>query len=104
MLRSHDSLQDTLLSGQVLPDDVSNLPVPLHTFLDERLLVRPEVTNQSLGDVIAVDLVTQLLSQHAPLLTHLVDLPLRANKDRIKQVFCPLTGSHHEFLPSLRVR
>ena len=47
-----------------------------HVLFYECFLVRTEVTNQTLGDVIAIDLVSQLLDQHCSLLLHLINLSL----------------------------
>ena len=73
------SHEDPLLRRQIGPDDVSDLPVPLHVLLDDALLLRPpQVADQRLDDVIAVHLVSELTQQHRPLLPHLLHLALRA--------------------------
>ena len=76
--RPHPSPEDVLLSVQVLPDDVSDLPMWLHLLVNEHLLVRAQVTNQSLGYILTLDLVSQLPHKSLTLLLHLINLTLRA--------------------------
>ena len=54
--------------------------MPSHLLVNKRLLVRAEVTNQSLGDVIFIDLVAELSYECLALVPHLFDFALRGSR------------------------
>ncbi len=63
-----NSRENILLRCKILVDDIRQFLVRFHLLIDEGIRLRPKVTNQILGDVIATDLVPELPHQHPPLL------------------------------------
>ncbi len=61
---------------QILPHNVSNLAMLSHLLVNEHLFVRAQVTNQSLGYIVTVDLVSQLTNQSLALFLHLFNFAL----------------------------
>lgn len=68
--------QYVILCSKILSDNISYFPVPFHVLVNESFLVRAEMANHRLCDVIAIDLLSELTNQHSSLLFHLVNLTL----------------------------